>query len=212
MFDLPETTVVNRSIPKEKFYKKTAMNSRLKQLFIDEIEKITWTHKLSPDTLNVAKDGDINEIQIFEIQLKGSSISKATLKHIDSSIPYPIIYVLKRSYGGGVKVATSLAAFKKQYAIKTKNDDIIDTGWSRPSGKFIVNGNKISHVYIGFLFQIMGIRRQPYSDPKKAIEEWERNQEIKKQIDVLNKKISSEPSLSKKQELARQRHKLEQRL
>lgn len=212
MFDLPDTTVVNRFIPKEKFYKKTAMNNKLRQLFTDEIEKITWVNKISPETLNVAKDEHMSELQIFEIQLKDHAVSNAVLRHIDSSIPYPIIYILRRLSSGDVKVITSLTAVKKQFGSKTKHNDFISTGWSRTSGKFILNGNKISHIYIGYIFQIAGIARQPYSDPKSAIERWERSQEAQKQIDAINKKIKSELSISKKQELARRRHLLEKEM
>lgn len=212
MFDLPSSTVVNRFLPKDKFYKKTTVSGKLKQQFTDEIDKITWTHKISPDTLNVAKDDKLQEIQIFEIALKGTTISKAVLRHIDNSIPYPIIYVLKRPSRGGIKVATSLAIYGKYFGIKTRSSDFADTGWSAPSGKFILNGNTVSHIYIGFLCQIAGIASQPYSDPKAAIEKWERSQEVKKKVDAINKKIASEPSTAKKQELARERHSLEKML
>ncbi len=212
MFDLPSSTIVNRFLPKDKFYKKTVVSNKLKQQFTGEIEKITWTHKLSPDTLNVTKDDTIEEIQIFEIILKDRSISNAVLCHIDSSIPYPIIYTLKRPIDDKSKIITSLKSFKKEYGIKTKNDDFVDTGWSRPSGKFILHGNVMSHIYLGYIFQIAGIARQPYSDPKSTIERWEKSKEIKKQIDTINKKITTEVSIAKKQELARQRHILEQQM
>ena len=42
MFNLPKTTVVDKIIPKVKFYEKTKANSKLKQLFIDDIEQIIW--------------------------------------------------------------------------------------------------------------------------------------------------------------------------
>ena len=208
MFGLPESTLVNRFIPKDKFFKKTSMDSKLKQQFTNEIEKITWTHKISPDTLNITKDDTLEELQIFEILLKDRDISKAVLRHIDNSMPYPIIYILRRKTGD-VKVMTSKAFLKKQYGINTTNDDFIDTRWSRPSGKFVLHGNIVSHIYIGFLVQMTGIDKQPYSDPKTALERWERNQGLKKQIDVINKKIRSEVSLAKKQELARKRYELE---
>lgn len=212
MFELPASTLVNRFLPKDKFYKKTVMNSKLKQQFTDEIEKITWTHKLSPDTLNVTSDDKLQEIQIFEILLKDADISKATLKHIDSSIPYPIIYVLKRQTGAKAKVVTSIASFKKEYGMKSKNDDFVDSGWSQPSGQFILKGNTVTQIYVNYLAQIFGIYRRPFSDPKKEIEDYERRVEINKKIAAINKKMASEPSIAKKQELARERHALEEQL
>lgn len=212
MFDLPASTVVNRFLPKEKFYKKTTMSSKLRSAFTDEIEKITWTHKLSHDTLNIAADDMLAELQIFEVLLKSDIISKAVLRHIDSAIPYPIIYLLHKPGSPATQVITSLAALKKEYGMKTKNDDFITTGWSQPDAPFVLHGAKLSHMYVGYLFQIMGIQQRPYSDPKRAIEEWERSIELRKQIEAINKKIASEPSVAKKQELARERYALEKLL
>jgi hypothetical protein len=36
--ELPRSTIVNRFVPKEKFYAKTVITAKLKQLFTDEIE------------------------------------------------------------------------------------------------------------------------------------------------------------------------------
>ena len=107
---------------------------------------------------------------------------------------------------------TSLRSLKKEYGMKTKNDDFMDTGWSQPSGQYVLRGTTMSQVYIGYLSQIWGVYRQPYSDPKKAIEAYERRMEINKEIEALNKKIAAEPSVAKKQELARERHELEREL
>ena len=41
MIELPNSTIVNRFLPKEKFYSKTKMSTKLRKQFTDEIEKIT---------------------------------------------------------------------------------------------------------------------------------------------------------------------------
>ena len=64
MFNLPNTTVVNKAIPKTKFYEKTKADSKLKQLFIDDIEQIIWKNKLSKDTINLDEGKKVKEIEI----------------------------------------------------------------------------------------------------------------------------------------------------
>ena len=86
MFNLPKTTVVNKTIPKVKFYEKTGADSKLKQLFIDDIEQITWKYKLSKDTINLDEGKKVKEIEIFEINLKHKDLSKDILKTIDKFI------------------------------------------------------------------------------------------------------------------------------
>jgi hypothetical protein len=124
--DLPTSTIVNRYVPKEKFYSKTSVSAKLRQLFTDEIEKITWRGKIAPDTLNITADG-YAELQVFEIALKGSEISTGILKHIDTFIPYPILFILKKP--GSTKAVISF----KESTIKNENqmkvDTYFDTGW-----------------------------------------------------------------------------------
>ena len=95
MFNLPKTTIVDKIIPKVKFYEKTKANSKLKQLFIDDIEQIIWKNKLSKDTINLDEGKKVKEIEIFEITLKHKDLSKDILKTIDKFIPYQILYILR---------------------------------------------------------------------------------------------------------------------
>ncbi len=88
-FNLPSRTKVGRVVPKNAFDKYT--NTKQKKLFTDCIQRITWTHKLSADTINLdAKD--IEEIQIFKVELKEQSGILKILEIINKSIPYHIVF------------------------------------------------------------------------------------------------------------------------
>ena len=95
MFDLPKSCVVNKFIPKNIFYKKVTMATSVKKEFINLIEKITWLYKIAPDTLGVNKTDNIEELEIFEIQLKQKQLPKNVIKVITKSISYPILFVIK---------------------------------------------------------------------------------------------------------------------
>src|SRR5690606_40383855 len=103
MFQLPSSTLVNRKIPKNKFYEKLQANHHLKELFTEQVESIIWKHKLSKDTIRLEPKEDIEEIQIFEVHLKEQSYSLELLRSIDKAIPYPILHVL--IYEGQAKLA-----------------------------------------------------------------------------------------------------------
>ena len=67
LFNLPNTTKVNKVIPKNTFDSYTT--TKQKKLFSELIARIIWTYKISTDTVNlVAKE--IKEIQVFRIELK----------------------------------------------------------------------------------------------------------------------------------------------
>ena len=66
-FNLPHQTIVAKNVPKNAFDIYT--NSQQKKLFVDVVEKIKWTNKLSKETINL-EGKEINEIQIFQIELR----------------------------------------------------------------------------------------------------------------------------------------------
>lgn len=91
-FNLPDATRVNRVVPKNAFDKYT--NSKQKKRFTDVVQRISWTNKLSKDTINLKKGG-VEEIQLFKIELKIKDDIQDLLDIIDKSIPYPIVFYVQ---------------------------------------------------------------------------------------------------------------------
>lgn len=204
--DLPRSTVVNRFVPKEKFYAKTTITTKLKQHFTDEIEKITWKNKISPDTLNITT-GDYAELQVFEIALKGAEVSTAVLKHIDTFIPYPILFIVKKP--GAIKAAMSYKESTAKSSDVMKVDSYFDTGW-RLDLSLELKGRSVDEIYKHYLYQIAPqLQRVSNISAKVAVETNKEREKLQKQIDALNRQIADEPAIAKKQELARERYLLE---
>ena len=207
--DLPRSTVVNRFVPKEKFYAKTSVNTKLRQLFTEEVEKIRWSNKISPDTLNITS-GEYAELQVFEITLKGAELSTAVLKHIDTFIPYPILFILNKENVLKASISFKESNYKSEHQMKV--DTYFDSGWKQ-SLDFEIKGRSVDEIYRNLLFQIApSLKKTNQKNAKAAIETNKEKQAIERQINAINKKMSSEPSIPKKQELARERHALEQKL
>lgn len=207
--NLPASTVVNRVVPKEKFYTKTSVSNKLRQQFTDEIEMIRWTHKIAPDTLNITSK-DYAELQVFEITLKRSELSPSVIKHIDTFIPYPILFILKHS--SATKAAISFKEPNAKDESRMKVDSYYETKWAQ-SLDLELKGRSVDEIYKHFLFQIAPkLQETKHTDTKTAVQSSKQNEKIQKQIDLINKKITSEPSVAKRQELARERHELEKKL
>ena len=89
IFDLPKSTDVNKNVPKNAFDQYS--NTNQKKLFKDQIQRITWTHKLSEQTVNL-ESKNIKEIQIFKVELKSKIKIAKILNTIDKAIPYHIAF------------------------------------------------------------------------------------------------------------------------
>lgn len=103
-FQFPETAALGvpdqygkkqgQKIPKETIYQQASPTHAVRQLFVGQVEHITWRYKLSADTLNVAASGDVPEIQVFDIQLKANcdALDRQVLETLDKTIPSNIFY------------------------------------------------------------------------------------------------------------------------
>ncbi|MBM9520758.1 DUF4391 domain-containing protein [Desulforhopalus vacuolatus] len=81
-------------VAKGKIYEHAAPTKKVKELFITQVEKIIWSYKLSPATINLPESAGVKEIQIFSVSLKNGDLSHEVLQTVDKAIPSPILFEL----------------------------------------------------------------------------------------------------------------------
>jgi hypothetical protein len=109
LFDYPIQSYVGRIVPKARIYAHAKVSARLKSLFVQQVDQITWKYKLAPETINIPAVKVVPEIQIFAVALRTGEIHLDILRSIDKAIPFPIVYEI--SYEDRVKV---MACYKRQ--------------------------------------------------------------------------------------------------
>lgn len=142
-FDLPPTTKIFRVIPKNAFDDYT--NTKQKKSFTDCIQRITWTHKLSENTLNLDTK-DIKEIQVFKVELKKKSEILKILEIINKAIPYHIVCWVE--YEDEALVTAS----QKHPHPTNENISVVD--WTFKSGWFVKSQNNFTLNLKGSIDQV----------------------------------------------------------
>ena len=95
----PEQAVFGRTIPKSKIYEHSGASSRLKNLFVTQVEQIVWQYKLAPGTINLPARPGVQEVQVLAIQLKSGSLDDAVLRAIDEAISTLLVFEVTRGEG-----------------------------------------------------------------------------------------------------------------
>ena len=108
LYAWPRASAFGRVIPKNKIYEYAGANAALKDLFIREVDRIAWSHKLAPETVNLAATKQVAEIQVFRIAARTATLDRNVLRAIDKAIPFPLIFEVV--HGGRIKLA---AAYKR---------------------------------------------------------------------------------------------------
>lgn len=184
MFNLPKECEVNKFIPKKVFYEKVGVSSSIKDDFVNLIDRITWLYKLSPDNIGISKTDKVEEIEIFQIDLKEKKIPTTILKTITKGIPYKILFVLK---------------YENELCYSVKVEDFYTSDWN-VNYEFDYNAINLELVYENIVKNIIG-ENDNNNSFNDIIENKKNILELESKINNLKNKIKKEKQFNKKVEL-----------
>lgn len=123
----PPQAAFGRALPKNKLYAHSHAGTRLKSLFVQQVEQIVWQFKLAPETINLPSRPAVSEIQVFAIQLKTPELSFDVLRAIDQAVQFPIIFEL--AHAGRTLVTACHKRPSEADASRWVLSDYFASGW-----------------------------------------------------------------------------------
>ena len=202
MIDLPKKTLFNRRIPKQKFYENLDIGKTLKRAFIDEIKTIYWRNKISEETVNIKSGKDVNEIQVFLINLNQKSLNEKVLLQIDIEIPYHILFLLKFEdlYQAAIGYKEEEDAGTNAYKVS----GFYYTDWMKEDDLIInLKGLDLDAVYENLLRDIGGDRLNINKEEtiEESVNRDEKIQDLESKIDKLKTKRRKTKQLNKQMKI-----------
>ena len=179
MIELPKMCIVDKFIPKRTFYERINIPSSIKEEFTNKLNKIYWRYKISEDTINISKTEDIEEIEVFELELKEKYNCKNIIRIITKNISYPILFYIK--YENDF-----------QYAVKY-NDEIFFSEWN-DNISFTLSGLNIEVIYDNIVKTITNIDNK-VKNLESEIQKKNNIVRLENEIVKLESKIRSEKQL-----------------
>lgn len=131
LFAYPKQAEFGRVLPKNKIYEHSGANTRLKDLFVEQVEQIVWRYKLAPETINLAAKPGVPEIQVFAIQLKTPELHHDVLRCIDGAVQFPIIFEVTQGQRGNARTQL-VAAYKRPSEADSASwvfSEYFESGW-----------------------------------------------------------------------------------
>lgn len=191
MLDIPKKCYVNKFLPKKIFYEKIAISSSVKEEFTNQVDRITWLYKISSDTIGISKTNNIEEIEVFKLDLKEKIIPKNVIKVITKGVPYKILFLLK---------------YNEEYCYLLKIDDIYNLEWNKDIN-IDFNAINLEVLYENIAKTIID-KKEDNRNFEIIIEEKRKIDDLNKKISNLRSKIKSEKQFDRKLELNNELNKL----
>lgn len=215
LYKFPQQAKVDRLIPKNKFYEQGKANTKIEQLFVNQVENIRWAYKLASSTIHLQDQEDLKEIQIFRVKSRVEDLDVSILSFIDKLILTPIIFEVV--YQDKVKVVASYKRLNQADKTKAVIGQYYASEWLEDHDRVeLPIYLKLADLYEHFIAQILPIalsKNQENHNESVSIElQLQKSQQLEslqKQLDKLKSKLRTEKQFNRKVELNKHIHALE---
>ena len=215
LYKFPQQAKVDRLIPKNKFYEQGKANTKIEQLFVNQVENIRWAYKLASSTIHLQDQEDLKEIQIFRVKSRVEDLDVSILSFIDKLILTPIIFEVV--YQDKVKVVATYKRLNQADKTKAVIGQYYASEWLEDHDRVeLPIYLKLADLYEHFIAQILPIalsKDQENDNESFSIElQLQKSQQLEslqKQLDKLKSKLRTEKQFNRKVELNKHIHALE---
>ena len=210
LYKFPQQAKVNQLIPKNKFYEQGKANTKIEQLFVDQVENIRWAYKLASSTIHLQDQEDLKEIQIFRVKSRVEDLDVSILSFIDKLILTPIIFEVV--YQDKVKVVASYKRLSQADKTKAVIGQYYASEWLEDHNRVeLPLYLKLADLYEHFIAQILPIASSKdleNDDESVSIElqlqKAQQLESLQKQLAQLQSKLRNERQFNRRVELNKQ--------
>ena len=215
MYNLPQSTIVNRVIPKKTFVNQWGANTRMKDNFTNDVVRVEWLANLAPSTINVADGKEVHEITIFLVPIKDENCPDDIFSFIDGMIPRHTIFILR--WGD----MTCLHLNYKEWMESSTNTDktfriakTYRSQWRKDTEiSLSIEGLTMDAIYEALVRQVAGERIIIQSESlREDVEKSTQREMLLKEIEILKRKEAKERQPQKKFAIHKQIVELKERL
>lgn len=215
MYNLPQSTIVNRVIPKKTFVNQWGANTRMKDHFTNDVVRVEWLAKLAPSTINVADGKEVHEITIFLVPIKDENCPDDIFSFIDGMILRHTLFILR--WGD----MTCLHLNYKEWMESSTNTDktfriakTYRSQWRKDTEiSLSIEGLTMDAIYEALVRQVAGERIIIQSESlREDVEKSTQREMLLKEIEILKRKEAKERQPQKKFAIHKQIVELKERL
>lgn len=113
LFAFPDAAKVGSRVPRDTLFRRAGGGKTIRALYEAEVDRVDWAFKLFDRSTNLPAAGDVREIQVFRIRLRGRTLDDRILAHLDKAMPQLTWFELERVTPDRAEVQVS-AAYKRR--------------------------------------------------------------------------------------------------
>lgn len=192
----PESTIVNRVVPKTMFYKFMEVNPRMKTRFVNDVVNIKWLYKLAASTLNVTDTENMKEIEVFVVNLKQPDCTTDLFSFIDTNMPHHIVFILV--HDNHAMLLINYKDWAEDTHTKFKITQTFVSSWvSLDNLHLQIDGQSMSRIYDNLVAQVSGIGEHKAGCMADIVALKQQIAAVEAELKSLEKRMRKEPQLDR---------------
>lgn len=198
MLGLPKTTEMSKQLPKKAIYTKFQMNTAAKAKIDADISRITIVNEIAPNKVNIPAGEDVKSFFVLLVSLKKKEYDEKTIATLSKLIPQNILFVLE---------------YENESRLAIYHTKVMQTEWKPTENQRIeLQGLNLDTVWENIVKSLeCGVWNEELSlDENIALHN--KQEQLKKQIEKLEKQARAERQPKKKFEIVQQLKKLKVKL
>ena len=187
MLGLPKTTEMSKQLPKKAIYTKFQMNTAAKAKIDADISRITIVNEIAPNKVNIPAGEDVKSFFVLLVSLKKKKYDEKTIATLSKLIPQNILFVLE---------------YENESRLAIYHTKVMQTEWKPTKNQRIeLQGLNLDTVWENIVKSLeCGVWNEELSlDENIALHN--KQKQLKKQIEKLEKQARAERQPKKKFEL-----------
>lgn len=187
MLGLPKTTEMSKQLPKKAIYTKFQMNTAAKAKIDADISRITIVNEIAPNKVNIPAGEDVKSFFVLLVSLKRKEYDEKTIATLSKLIPQNILFVLE---------------YEDESRLAIYHTKVMQTEWKPTENQQIeLHGLNLDTVWENIVKSLeCGVWNEELSlDENIALHN--KQEQLKKQIEKLEKQARAERQPKKKFEL-----------
>ena len=199
----PQSTIVNRVVPKTMFYKFMEVNPRMKTRFVNDVVNIIWLYKLAASTLNVTDVEDMKEIEVFVVNLKQPDCPTDLFSFIDINMPHHIVFILV--HGNHAMLLINYKDWADDTHTKFKITQAFTSPWVSLDHLLLqIEGQSLPRIYDNFVAQVSGIGEHKAGCMADIVALKKQIAAVEDELKSLEKRMRKEPQLDRQMQMNKQ--------
>lgn len=197
MLNLPEITELHKPLPKSQIYKKFQFSNSQQTKFDADISRIDIVNEVSLRTIPSIQQGKkINSIYVLSVTLKTKDYDSKNIEKISKIIPQNLVFALQ---------------YEEEIQLAVFCEKIFITSWIHETKATLeLKGLNFDEVWENIIKQIEGGEWDSNLSFSENIELKEKKEKLKKEIDVLKKKMKNEKQFNRQIEIKTEIRRLEE--